>query len=149
MRLLVAEKTPHSQGGTLKDHRTTGLHLNVYPKVSGLSRLWNIRFTFGITRWEATQRVMAAQLTRVIPFAILARGGQSGKFWIHPRAQREDIMSEAWRACQKSPKPQGWGLCYMLVTIHAKFIFWKITRSKKDGFGNICSKPYPKATLPV
>jgi hypothetical protein len=52
------------------------------------------------TRWEATQRVMAAKLARLthkiaiysciwsqraVLFAVLAPGGQSGSFWIHPR----------------------------------------------------------------
>jgi hypothetical protein len=42
------------------------------------------------TRWEATQCVMAAKLTRLtqkieIPFEVLAPGGQSGNFCIHPR----------------------------------------------------------------
>jgi hypothetical protein len=49
------------------------------------------------TRWEPTQRVMAAKLTRLThkiaiqrhlvaePFAVLAPGGQSGNFWTHPR----------------------------------------------------------------
>jgi len=56
--------------------------------------------TFVTTRREATQRVMAAKLIRLthkIPIhlrlmeesfticAILAQGGQSGNFWIHPR----------------------------------------------------------------
>jgi len=27
----------------------------------------------------------AIQLDLVVPFAVLARGGQSGNFWIHPR----------------------------------------------------------------
>jgi hypothetical protein len=49
------------------------------------------------TRYEATQRVMAAKLTRLthkirtrlhlvigVPFAVLAPGGQSGNFWILP-----------------------------------------------------------------
>jgi hypothetical protein len=54
--------------------------------------------TFGIARWEATQRVMAAKLTRLIhkiaiqlhlvaetiSFAVLAPGGQSGNFLIRP-----------------------------------------------------------------
>jgi len=54
--------------------------------------------TFGITRWEATQRVMAAaKLTRLthkiaiqlhlvtaVPYAVLAPGGQSWNFWMHP-----------------------------------------------------------------
>jgi hypothetical protein len=53
------------------------------------------------SRWEATQRVMAAKLTRLthkiatqlhlvaqrsIPFAVLAPGGHSGNFWLRPRA---------------------------------------------------------------
>jgi hypothetical protein len=42
------------------------------------------------TCWEATQRVMAAKLTRqthkiTVPFAVLAPGGQSWNFWIHLR----------------------------------------------------------------
>jgi hypothetical protein len=38
------------------------------------------------TRWEATQRVMAAKLTRLThKIAVLAPGGQFGNFWIHPR----------------------------------------------------------------
>jgi hypothetical protein len=46
------------------------------------------------TRWEATQRVMAAKLTRLthncvywqraVPYSVLAPGGQSGNFWIMP-----------------------------------------------------------------
>jgi hypothetical protein len=50
------------------------------------------------TRWEATQRAMAAKLTRMAhkiaiklrlvaescTIAVLAPGGQSGNFWIHP-----------------------------------------------------------------
>jgi hypothetical protein len=50
-------------------------------------------------RWEATQRVMAAKLPRLthkittklhlvgesLSLAVLAPGGQSGNFWIHPR----------------------------------------------------------------
>jgi hypothetical protein len=57
------------------------------------------KLTFGITRWEATQSIMAAELTRLThkiaiqlhlvaessPFAFLAPGGQSGNFWIHLR----------------------------------------------------------------
>jgi len=57
------------------------------------------KWTTTNTRWEATQRVTAAELTRLthkiaiqlrlvqraVPFAVLARGGQSGNFWIHPR----------------------------------------------------------------
>jgi hypothetical protein len=50
------------------------------------------------TRWEVTQRVMAAKLIRLahktaiqvhlltaVPFAVLAPGGHSGNFWIHIR----------------------------------------------------------------
>jgi hypothetical protein len=50
------------------------------------------------TRWEATQKVMQAKLTRMthkiarqlhqvtaVPFAFLVPGGQSGNFWIYPR----------------------------------------------------------------
>jgi len=40
-------------------------YTRVYPKVSGPNRYRNIRFTFGITRWEAIKRVMAAKLTRL------------------------------------------------------------------------------------
>jgi hypothetical protein len=44
------------------------------------------------TRWEATQRDMAAKLTRLAHkiaiqlhlMAVLAPGGQSGNFWVHP-----------------------------------------------------------------
>jgi hypothetical protein len=60
--------------------------------------LMKYSLTFGITRWQASQRVMAAKFTRLIykiaillhlvaetvPFAVLAPGGQSGNFWIHP-----------------------------------------------------------------
>jgi hypothetical protein len=55
--------------------------------------------TFGITRSETTQTVMAAKLIRLthkieiqlhlvaqsLPFAVLAPGGQSGNFWIYRR----------------------------------------------------------------
>jgi len=54
------------------------------------------------TRSEVTQRVIAAKLTRLthkiaiqlhlvaesLQFAVLAPGGQSGNFWIHPRKLR-------------------------------------------------------------
>jgi hypothetical protein len=58
------------------------------------------------TRWEATQRVMAAKLIRLthkmatqlhlvaerpVPFAVLASGGQSGNFWIHPRIRSVEV----------------------------------------------------------
>jgi len=58
-------------------------------------------FTTINTHWEAAQRVIAAKLTRLthkielqlylaaesLPFAVLAPGGQSGNFWIHPRTK--------------------------------------------------------------
>jgi hypothetical protein len=31
---------------------------------------------------------IAVQLQKVVPFAVLAPGGQSGNFWIHPRTNR-------------------------------------------------------------
>jgi hypothetical protein len=56
------------------------------------------------TRWEATQRVVAAKLTRLthkiaiqlhlvaesVLFVILAAGGQFGNLWIHPRTRGEE-----------------------------------------------------------
>jgi len=41
--------------------------------------------TFGITRCEATKRIMAAKLTTLTQLAVLAPGSQSGNIWIHPR----------------------------------------------------------------
>jgi hypothetical protein len=78
--------------------------LRVYKGVSKIFRTESITkymLTFGITRWEATQMVMAAKLSRLthrteillhlvqraVPFAVLAPGGQSGNFWIHPRTR--------------------------------------------------------------
>jgi hypothetical protein len=75
------------------------------------------------TRWEATQRVMAAKLTKLthkiaipfhlvtaVPFAVLAPGGQSGNFWIHPRSfQTGDfdnsypILVFVWVYCSYKP----------------------------------------------
>jgi hypothetical protein len=65
----------------------------VYPKVSGLSRKQNKQ------QQQKTQKVMAAKLTRLthkiatqlhlmaaVPFAVLAPGGQSENFWVHPRS---------------------------------------------------------------
>jgi hypothetical protein len=75
---------------------THKIHTRVYPKVSGLS-LTKYTLIFGIARWEVTERVMTAKLTRLthkvaiqmhlvtaIP-SVLSPGGQSGNFWIHPR----------------------------------------------------------------
>jgi hypothetical protein len=70
----------------------------VYPKVSGQQTLVV----------EATQRVMptklttlthkiAIQLQRAVPFAVLAPGGQSGNFWLHPHisSSRENLKCRA------------------------------------------------------
>jgi hypothetical protein len=83
-------------------HTYTHIHTHtqntkVYPKVSGLSP--NEIYTYNNTRWEAAQRVMASKLTRLThkimiqlhlvaescTISVLAPGGQSGNFWIHPR----------------------------------------------------------------
>jgi hypothetical protein len=69
----------------------------VYPKVSGLSHneVNNNNNNDNNIPWEATQRVMAAELTRLthwqrsLPFGILASGGQSGNFWIYLIFQTE------------------------------------------------------------
>jgi hypothetical protein len=77
-----------------------------YEGVSRSFRTESIRkymLTIINTRWEATQRVMAAKLTRLAhkiaiqlhiaaesyTIAVLAPGDQSGNFWIHPRTRYE------------------------------------------------------------
>jgi hypothetical protein len=57
------------------------------------------------TRWEATQRVMAAKLTRLthkiamqlhlvaaVTFTVIAPGGQFGNFWIHYRTSQNNSL---------------------------------------------------------
>jgi hypothetical protein len=69
------------------------IYTRVYSKVSGL--ITKYKLTTIKTRWEATQRIMAAKLTRLtqksdttapsgrVPFVVLAPDGHSGNFWIH------------------------------------------------------------------
>jgi hypothetical protein len=74
----------------------------MYEGVSTSFRTESIKIcslNFGIIRSVATQRVMAAKLTRLThkiaiqlhlvaescTFVVLAPGGQSGNFWTHPR----------------------------------------------------------------
>jgi len=69
-------------------------HARLYPKVSALSRQRNNNKH----SWEAMQRIMAAKLTimahkitiqlhlvTAVPLAVLAPGGQSENFRVHPR----------------------------------------------------------------
>jgi hypothetical protein len=81
-------------------HSCHNRHFLVYEGVSKSFRTESIlkyTITFDITRWEATQRVMAAKLTGLIhKIAIQLHlvAESSGNFWIHPRIY-EDLGYES------------------------------------------------------
>jgi hypothetical protein len=97
--------------GTTWHHGATGIHFSkghkdegrAYEGVSKSFRTESItkyKLTTINTRWEATQGVMAAKLTRLTQNSDttassgrqLLSGGQSGLFWIHPRIVRPDSL---------------------------------------------------------
>jgi len=51
-----------------------------------------------LTRLAHKIRYNCAQWQRAVPFAVIALGGQSGNFWIHPRKAGQNIGSDKWTA---------------------------------------------------